>query len=246
MLSPPSTELKEAEIRLLDEFLDSIDGAMSLEEHNGFFCALICGPDPVMPKEYLPHVFGGKLFDFSSAAYASKIMGLLLQIWNHIADTLQRDELYFPLMFEDERGKCQGNEWADGFMLGVKLRLESWSGLIKDEENWGLIAPIMALHLEHDDDPERRPAKSINNDEREEIITEMIACNLDIYRYFAPKRSRGAEHQIQRQHPKIGRNDLCYCGSGMAYNLFSAHLGHDIAPQIQSAFLRGVGTYRYF
>src|ERR1035437_1475848 len=117
MLSLPSTELKEAEIRLLDEFLDSIDGAMSLEELNGFFCALICGPDPVMPIEYLPHVFGGELFDFSSAENASKIMGLLLQIWNHIADTLQRDELYFPLMFEDENGKCLGNEWADGFML---------------------------------------------------------------------------------------------------------------------------------
>ncbi len=34
------------------------DRAMNLEQLDGFFAALICGPDPVHPSEYLPEIWG--------------------------------------------------------------------------------------------------------------------------------------------------------------------------------------------
>jgi len=33
--------------------------ALTLEEVDGLFCALVVGPEPVMPSEYMPHVWGG-------------------------------------------------------------------------------------------------------------------------------------------------------------------------------------------
>ena len=33
--------------------------AMNLETLDGFFAALICGPDNVLPSEYLPEIWGG-------------------------------------------------------------------------------------------------------------------------------------------------------------------------------------------
>lgn len=36
---------------------------MNIEQLDGFFAALIAGPDVVPPSEYLPEVFGGEVSD---------------------------------------------------------------------------------------------------------------------------------------------------------------------------------------
>jgi uncharacterized protein len=191
---------------------------MSFEEVDGFYCALISGPDHVMPSEYLPYVFGEEMPDFGPGTPGGNIIGLLFQHWNHITDTLLRDEVYYPILFEDEGGTCQANEWADGYMLGVELRRADWTGLIEDEKSAGLMLPVMALHFEQDDDPELGPSL-IPADEREDLLVEMIAAILGIYRYFAPVRMLGAVQQqpVHEGHSTIGRNDPCYCGSGKKY-----------------------------
>jgi uncharacterized protein len=50
--------LTDDEFANLDEFLRNIKNcrAMSLEEMDGFFAALICGPEMVSPGEHLPYV----------------------------------------------------------------------------------------------------------------------------------------------------------------------------------------------
>ena len=70
---------------------------MSLEELDGFFCALICGPELVPPSEYMPHIFGGELVQghgVSTVEEAQELLNLLARHWNMIAATLLRDEPY--------------------------------------------------------------------------------------------------------------------------------------------------------
>ena len=57
--------LTDAELDRLGDFLASCKGskAMNLEELDGFFSALIAGPEPVMPSEYNREVFGGEMAD---------------------------------------------------------------------------------------------------------------------------------------------------------------------------------------
>jgi uncharacterized protein len=59
---PANQPLTETELERLDEFLESYKGgeAMNVEEVDGFFAALIAGPEIVMPSEYIREVFGSK------------------------------------------------------------------------------------------------------------------------------------------------------------------------------------------
>lgn len=112
----------------LSEFLDQYygRGAMDLEELDGFFTALHCCPEPVMPSEYLPHILCDVMEEgFSSLEEAQEVLGLIARYWNAVGKALQSDDVFMPLLLEDENGKARGNSWASGFMCGVELRTEA-------------------------------------------------------------------------------------------------------------------------
>ena len=51
--------LSDEEFDELSDLLTQIGpSALSMEAVDGLFCALICGPEMVMPSEYLPHIWG--------------------------------------------------------------------------------------------------------------------------------------------------------------------------------------------
>jgi uncharacterized protein len=212
--------LNDAELGRLGDFLEEIGTpAMNLEMLDGFFAALICGPDNVMPSEYLPQVFG-KDHCFDSNDQATEILGLVMRHWNTIASelfrTLEEDEVYLPVLLEDADGVVYGNDWARGFMRGVQLRPYSWQELIGSEEFGGPMLPIMILTHEHDPDPAMRPPE-IASDKRDELLQSLIAGLTHIYRYFAPHRQSAAQVPLRRQSHKVGRNDPCPCGSRRKY-----------------------------
>ena len=43
--------------------------------------------------------------------------------WNSIGRKLQEDDVFTPLLFEDEEGTVYGNAWARGFVRGVSVVL---------------------------------------------------------------------------------------------------------------------------
>jgi uncharacterized protein len=217
--------LNDAELDRLGAFLRGCKGgrAMNLEELDGFFAALIAGPETVMPSEYNREVFGGEMSDaceFSSLEEANEIFGLMMRHWNTIAGALFKGEVYVPLLLEDEQGLAHGNDWARGFMRGMHMRHDGWAELVNDEENGGWLIPVMMLYHEHDEDPEMRP-EPITPEKREKIITHMTAGLVGAYRYFRehqrPSAGSAFERESGRTTPKVGRNDPCPCGSGKKY-----------------------------
>ena len=138
----PDEPLTDAELDRLEEFLRRCKGggAMNIEGVDGFFAALIAGPEVVLPSEYLTEVFGGEMADtceFDNLDEANEILGFLMRHWNAIAATLHKDEVYVPLLLEDEDGVQHGNDWARGFMRGVEFSHEAWGELISDEKHGG-------------------------------------------------------------------------------------------------------------
>jgi len=176
----------------------------------------------VMPSEYYREVFGGEMSDaceFGSLDEANEILGLMMRHWNTIAETLNKDEVYGPILTQDENGVAHGNDWAHGFMRGMAMRHDGWAELVNDEEHGGCLIPMMMLCHEHDEDPEMRP-KQISPEKREEVIVRMAAGLLGAYRYFRAHRqvSPGAHRsEPRRSAPKVGRNEPCPCGSGKKY-----------------------------
>ena len=216
--------LTDAELDRLGDFLKRCKGgrAMNVEALDGFFAALIAGPEIVMPSEYYSEVFGGEMSDaceFGSLDEANEILGLMMRHWNKIASTLHKAEIHVPLICEDEKGELHGNDWARGFMRGMHMRHDGWAELINDEKYGGSLTPMMMLYHEHDEDPEMRP-DPITPDKREQVIAFMAAGLMNVYEYFRIEREGdlGVDApEPRRNASKVGRNDPCPCGSGKKY-----------------------------
>jgi uncharacterized protein len=216
--------LTDAELDRLGDFLEGCKSgkAMNLEELDGFFSALIAGPEVVMPSEYNREVFGGDLseaVEFASLDEAREILNLMMRHWNTIASKLNKGEIHVPMIFENEKGELRGNDWARGFMRGMQMRHEGWAELVNDERYGGSLIPMMALYHEHDQDPEMRP-EPITPDKREQVIALMAAGLMNAYGYFRKGReSNFAVHAPESRQGtlKVGRNDPCPCGSGRKY-----------------------------
>ncbi len=173
--------LTDAELDRLGDFLKSCKGgrAMNVETLDGFFAALIGGPETVMPSEYYREVFGGEMSEaceFGSLDEANDILGLMMRHWNTIAGTLFKDEVYVPLLLEDEDGMAHGNDWALGFMRGMGMRHDGWAELVNDEEHGGCLIPMMMLCHEHDEDPEMRPKPISQRSAKKSSCTWRLGC----------------------------------------------------------------------
>jgi uncharacterized protein len=178
--------LTDAELDRLDDFLHTVNPGegMSLEELDGFFCALICSPEVVPPSEYLPIVFGGELVQGDGVCTieeAQELLNLLTRHWNTIAATLLRDESYPVLIERGEDGNLSGEDWAQGFELGMSLRDDGWDKLIEDDEFAVALVPIIALAEASNPDSGLTP---MTPEVRAEAIDALAAGVLLLYRYF--------------------------------------------------------------
>lgn len=210
----------------LGEFLEQHyeAGAMDLEELDGFFAALHCCPELVMPSEYLPVVLGKSMEQgFASLEEAQDFLGLMKRHWNAVGEALRNDDVFVPLLLEDENGKACGNAWALGFLRGVEMRKASWHEILGDENKVGLFVPLFALAHENDPDPAMRPYKKpMTDQQREKLLAGISVFTVEMYDYFRAARTRatvaaGDARTFCREKPRIGRNDSCYCGSGKKY-----------------------------
>jgi uncharacterized protein len=200
--------------------------SMNLEKLDGFLAALICGPDTVLPSEYLPVIWGDNIVlenTFKAQPLLRDFLALIMRHWNVIADTLHSGDVYLPLLLEDVRGVSHANDWANGFLRGMELRKESWVDLLTDEQKGGWLVPIFALAHENSLDEVMRPYKEpVGAEMREKLIVGAAAGVTGIYRHFQTLRSHQTQtldemSTFRRTTPKIGRNDPCPCGSGKKF-----------------------------
>jgi len=223
-----SQPLTDAELERLTAVLKRFGDkrAMNLEQLDGFLSALICSPELVPPREYLPVIWGGDIAledQFSAHPILNDFLSLIMRHWNSIIDVLQSGEVYLPLLLEDEKGDTHANDWANGFLRGMELRKEHWAPLVNDEMNDGSLIPILALAHENSPDPELRSYKEpVSAELRETLIVGAAAGMNRIYHYFEAQRLLGMEplgnlSTFRRSMPKIGRNEPCPCGSGKKF-----------------------------
>jgi uncharacterized protein len=219
--------LTDAELDRLNDILQRFgdERSMNLEQLDGFFAALVCGPELALPSEYLPEIWGRDLArqDGFMAEDLQEFLSLIFQHWNVVADTLNSGDVYLPLLLHDEDGVSRANDWARGFVRGMKVRPGDWSLLVDDEEHAGSLVPIFALAHENDPDPAMRPYKDpISAEQREQLIAGAAAGVMQIYRYFEAERLREMPTlenptTFRRTMPKVGRNDPCPCGSSKKF-----------------------------
>ena len=57
---------------------------MQLSDLDGFLTAIVIGPEPILPSEWLPVVWGSDEPDFENAEQAERVLGLILGRDNEI------------------------------------------------------------------------------------------------------------------------------------------------------------------
>lgn len=212
--------LSDEELERLEASLARHPNSMTLEMLDGFFAALVCSPELVLPSVCMPYVLGADDEKMADLEDVQTFYELVTRHWNSVARSLNTGKPYDMVLVSSE-DKCDyGNDWAAGFLQGVQIGGEGWERLIEDDEHGGIFVLIFALIHEHDPDPDLRP-EPIGEEQRSSMFATISTLLPSVYKYFEAERRNGGPYKIQRQIPvrktKIGRNDPCPCGSNRKY-----------------------------
>lgn len=225
-----ATPLSEADLDRLEEMLRLPvfgDDSMALDAMQGFFCAIVSGPDPVAPSRWLPVVLGSEP-DFEAGEQAAEILALLMRMHNQVAMAFEEDEgldfILYPDEGEGDDGESDFGTWCAGYVEGMRMSERDWFEAADAEEVEELALPVLLLAAEGEEFDElvreaqldaRTPKAraALLASAREELPDAIF----DIHRYW--KAMRNAPGTIRRSAPKVGRNDPCPCGSGKKFKV---------------------------
>jgi uncharacterized protein len=239
---PLDTPLTEDDIDRFHELLERISAddpdGLPLESVDGFITALVCGPRPVMPSEYLPVLFGeNDPARFADTAEFETFLELFNRRWNQIAaalcapvEDLADPRALMPLVMDweamvaelppAERTAAAGQYippfaslWAAGFLIAVESWEADWAlpDGSKDEAFVdALLDPFYILTERPEDLTAKERAIS-----REAYFAQAIWNAYDL-RAFWQDRASGRTVPF-RKPAEPGRNDPCPCGSGKKF-----------------------------
>lgn len=211
-------------LTLLEKKLDELakDGEpMLVSQLEGYLAGIIVCPDLIMPSEWLPLIWNtesdGDDPVFQSARQAEKLIGLVMEHYNATIADIGAGR-YAPVFDVDTRNDdVLWEMWIDGFERAMSLRPESWSTYLgMDEDATAAIAGLLSLA---DIASGKSKLKRNDIDELQSAAPDLIPGWIEIlnaarlFRFAAPTPSASTPGQVM----KVGRNDLCPCGSGKKY-----------------------------
>jgi yecA family protein len=223
--------LDDDEIAWLDGFLarkqdpDARAPLESMELVDGFFCALLAGPDGAHADEFIPVIWSddaltddGTRPAYDSEEQAEYVETLLNRHWRTISLRLQRDHPHPPVL---HRGwaEPQARYWAGGFVRGVAARAAAWEERSRDETIASFLGGILGIGT----DPEEFPDQAAKPGERAKLLKVLPMALVHLHCLW---RGRPSPYRLRRRSEtiagarivrKIGRNEPCPCGSSKKY-----------------------------
>lgn len=201
------------------------DRAMVLEELDGFIAGLLVGPETIPVSEWFAAAFGmtgGRTSVFDTIDHANDVLGLVTDYYNDVAMTLaEHPDSYRPLFPIDERtGDVLWELWMDGFATAMELRRPAWLQLLDAES--GPTAAAAGLFMladiarEDHDLPDKEVAR-LTRQAPMLIPKWIVALHAHRLKTPAPAGSLTDQPNPFASKRKIGRNELCPCGSGKKY-----------------------------
>ncbi len=212
--------LDDDELQELEDFLLSdVTGeeVMDIAMVDGFLTALAIGPNTLPPSRWLPVIWGRDEMVWASKQQAERIMSLIFRHANAIVFHLRDDpETFEPLMYEREHeGKVIPiiDEWCTGFVRGMGLDEDGWQPLLDTEEGEEMLYPILLYGTEVGwEELQNHPELEARHEEMAASLGDRVMA---IQAWWLPTRK--AKSTVRRDEPKVGRNDLCPCGSGKKF-----------------------------
>ncbi len=210
-------DLSDDELDELGSFLLSeatSDETMMPDCLDGFLTAVASSPAMPGSSVWMPRIWGPSASDepvFETHAQMMRITGLIMRHFESIVARLEQN--YFEPIFDSavypdsDREYIDGEMWAYGYMKGVNLNSQDWQPLADE------LRPIYLLGSEEASEEDELLVETPL--QREELSKQIPAAVASIYRYLQLHKKPAPP--VLPELPKVGRNELCPCGSGRKY-----------------------------
>jgi uncharacterized protein len=190
---------------------ESILGASEL---NGYFAALACAPETIMPSSWMPVIWGGDESspEWENEKQLTRFSQAILAHYNSVTTALQLDA-YEPLFMVDSKNDSLllvVDDWCEGFLRGLTL----W-GELPAQDNKQLESHLRSIRL-FGANGTIDALQSMKEKEIHRLQTGIQSSVAALYQYFF-KPVKTADATFIRTSPKVGRNQPCPCGSGKKY-----------------------------
>lgn len=187
------------------------DSVLDVSELDGFFAALACAPDTVMPSHWMPAIWGGmdqtpawqdkqEVNDFTRAVFT---------LYNQMMQSMNEDDYEALFLEREAEGKTYTivDEWCEGFLRGINL--------------WGPLTAADAALTEDCIQVARLFATEAGFEQLETMDEDVIIAQQQLiepavrrpYLHFLAHRKQASAPYV-RESRKVGRNDPWPCGSG--------------------------------
>jgi len=250
--------LTDDELNRLDAFLmerlseeeensDTNRGVMDICELDGFFTALVSGPEHVTPSQWLPVIWGDYEPNWETLGDMGDVVGLMIRHMNGIANALLHyPEEFQPLFFEQKIGSQYYtivDEWCQGYAKGVGLSAQAWQAADKEVRN--MLIPIFtfvgqeawdkldAMQGEQVDALQRLIPPAVKNIylwwlERRPLCKKRDARQADSGPHETAQKETDNNNildftRARERLSQVKRHDVCPCGSGKQYDSCCLH-----------------------
>lgn len=230
--------LNNSVIDELEDVLFTYEEAFSIDELCGFLYGIAITAEPISPSEWLPVVFSGVIPEFESQDEARLVMDLLMQAYNQYITDFQEGTLAFPYDYEDFDPEDfeMVEEWCMGLSQGMGLRSDFWlpsenpEDMDEDEEEVASCVSIVEacadlenIHevIDHtrSSDPKIREEGHDIDEVRVKLLG-FLPKAVEALTLIGAKKAAESPNMatpVQPLRPKVGRNQLCPCGSGKKF-----------------------------
>ncbi|MEE9494626.1 MAG: UPF0149 family protein [Gammaproteobacteria bacterium] len=222
-LLPPQPESMNDYFQLIEHYFQQYghdESILDVSELDGYFSALACSPDIIIPSKWVPFLWGGEFQspEWQSIEEATQFTEAIMALYNNVMQSFQDNE-YEPLFLYnrvEEKEYTVVDEWCNGFLRGLRL----WGHMDPDDMQVleKSLYPIRLFATEEGFDA----LKSMNHAEivRQQNTIEPLIQQL--HKHFFKLRGKD-KNTFVRETPKVGRNDPCPCGSGKKFKRCCLH-----------------------
>jgi len=197
----------DTDLSRLEQLLTPLSAAgstMRPDEAQGFFTALISGPDELDHAFWWPEVMGDAPA-FERPEDQAELQALLEKLYRATADALAAgDALNLILYAEDDSDAADYWPWCNAYLYALDTVPTDWFDEADDEGFEELLLTVMALGgMFEEDDAE--DLVDFSPDELADFKDQLPGSLAAIHSYWHAKQN--APTTVRREGDKVGRND---------------------------------------
>ena len=231
---PQFTDIQAARLSAFLGAPERPEGTKSYCELAGFLFAVSCSPDLIQPSEWLPLVFNEGDEGFATFEEAQEILPAVLALYDFVnSGVLDREPNLPPgcTVLDDPIANFEPDtplsQWARGFAGGHGWLEKVWEckpDSLSEEIGGAMLVLSFFASRELAEDfrveikSQDKPLEKLAGEMRE-LLPEAMRSYAQIGRaiYQAIQAVTELETLAPERPKKVGRNDLCPCGSGKKY-----------------------------